>query len=140
MTPTEFLTARYDEEAGTSVLLSDGSVWHDMPIWRDLEVGGTGREVGAEERAETERMQELWTARILADVAAKRAILKEHKRDVDPLNISADTCVVCRDQRTWDYDLHGPEYQRYPCRTVRAMLQPYAEHPDFDPAWRAEKP
>jgi hypothetical protein len=26
----------------------------------------------------------------------------------------------------------------YPCRTLLALLQPFADHPDFDPAWRQE--
>lgn len=60
-------------------------------------------------------------ARVLADVAAKRAIVALHSASDgrDPLCSSIDYPEVAED-----------------CETLRAMLQPFADHPDYDKAWR----
>jgi len=74
--------------------------------------------------------------RVLAEVAAKRAVLDLHQliqRDhmvFDPNDESAvrpieiiptDDCNAC---------------DGWPCPTLLALAQPFADHPDFDPAWR----
>lgn len=70
-------------------------------------------------------------ARVLAEVEAKRKIIEEH------LPVSAFGFADCRSCR----DLLGPgqmaaSANSWPCRTVTLLAQPYADHPDFDPAWR----
>jgi hypothetical protein len=55
--------------------------------------------------------------RFLADCEAKRAIMKEHD--------GAHNCVRYVD----------PDDNR-DCRTLRALATVYANHPDFDEAWR----
>lgn len=67
-------------------------------------------------------------ARVLADVAAKRAILDLHA--------AGHECSV--------YD-HRGEINRCAwvlpdevCSTVQLLALPFAEHPDFDPAWTVE--
>lgn len=55
--------------------------------------------------------------RVLAEVAAKRAILDEHGE----APISRGQCGMCM--------------QELPCRTVRLLVQPYAAHPHFHPSW-----
>ena len=65
-------------------------------------------------------------ARWLAECAAKREMG------------GAGVCERC------DLDGRGgavfaplPGVAYYPCRTLRALAQPHAAHPDFDPAWKA---
>lgn len=71
---------------------------------------------GAPERADAEHIARWNPARALAEVAAKRSVLTEIERILP----------VCIDPMT-------------PAGVVAlAMAQPYADHPDFDPAWRAE--
>lgn len=56
-------------------------------------------------------------ARVLREVEAKRAILARHTKEV------------------WDgscFDCAEP----YPCPTVRAIAAVYADHADYDEAWR----
>ena len=59
---------------------------------------------------------------VLADVAAKRAIVELHRP-----NAEGDLCTMCTET--------GPDAQGWPCDTVRLLALPYAEHPDFDPSW-----
>lgn len=59
-------------------------------------------------------------ARVLADVAAKRALLRVIHRTED------DTAMY------W-----GAEWSATGS-ALRYLAQPYADHPDFDPAWKVE--
>jgi hypothetical protein len=74
-----------------------------------------------------------WTAYILADVDAKRRIIEMHA-DVE---FTADwlkeprtfhSCAMCGTADEYPVD--------WPCKTLLALTLPYADHPDFDPAWR----
>lgn len=141
MTITEFLTARYDEvEAEARGLL------------RDLEVQIAESGFQADERGPftptRQLAAEMWAqyagqtrwrnfargrtiarfadpARVLADIAAKRAIVELH----------ADTHECTGPTLVSDPDLQEGDYGG-PCTTLRLLAQPFAEHPDFDPAWR----
>jgi len=55
--------------------------------------------------------------RVLAECAAKRAILEGH-HPIDPC------------------DAHDTGFGTIPCDTVLSLAQPYADRPGFDPAWR----
>lgn len=82
----------------------------------------------------------LWTYnvppdRILADIAAKRAILAEHSyhlvasydSHIKPIpGTERPRCNTCASQ-----DENGADW---PCDTVRLLAQPYRDHPD----WRAD--
>lgn len=75
-------------------------------------------------------------ARWLAECAAKREIIELHA-EYAPMG-GAGVCERC------DLDGRGgavfaplPGVAYYPCRTLRALAQPHAAHPDFDPAWKA---
>lgn len=76
-------------------------------------------------------------ARVLAEVAAKRAILAEHTHgeavqqdDNQKHDFGCHTCHA---------DTHCGETMGYGwCQTVRLMDAVYADHPDFGPAWRVE--
>ena len=79
--------------------------------------------------------------RVLAEVDAKRRILDEHaltveKGDADPYDSSTGerrlaeysvTCAVCG----WASDDRTSA-----CRTLRLLALPYADHPNYDEAWR----
>lgn len=62
---------------------------------------------------------------VLDDIAAKRAIVKEHA-DYGGYGESCQTCAES------DIDLKA-----WPCPTLRALAMPYAGHPDFRPEWRS---
>jgi hypothetical protein len=68
-------------------------------------------------------------ARVLAEVAAKRAILDEHSPPPPPKEegkgwLGCFTCI-------------GYVGEREPCTTVRLLAQPYAGRPDWREEWRA---
>ena len=76
-------------------------------------------------------------ARVLAEVASKRAVLDLHSPKPQANTASswypgtpALECVVCS---TWR---HLP----WPCPTVLALVQPCADRPGFNPAWLQEVP
>lgn len=65
-------------------------------------------------------------AHVLAEVAAKRAIIQLHPyrhsiSDPDGLEIDDELCDRC------DVD--------WPCPTLRAVVAIHADHPDFKPEW-----
>ena len=69
----------------------------------------------------------LGTARVLAECAAKRAILKEHAED----GLYCDTCA-----EWWRSEVgEGPPQVKYPCATVKALATVYADHPEYDKDW-----
>lgn len=69
-------------------------------------------------------------ARVLAEVAAKRAILALHSpEDLEYVNADGDdrtgtVCATC-DSLVGDW----------PCDTLKLLAAPYAEHPDYKPVW-----
>lgn len=61
----------------------------------------------------------------LADLAAKQRILAEHLGDDE---IREHQCMTC----------YGVGFVDWPCPTVRLLAVPFADHPDYDEAWRPE--
>jgi hypothetical protein len=59
-------------------------------------------------------------ARVLADVAAKRAILARHSTGAGSLRTHGWYCEVCDDG----------------CAELPALAAVYADHPDYDESWR----
>ncbi|WP_419704973.1 DUF6221 family protein [Promicromonospora sp. NFX87] len=128
MSPTEFLTARHDEETDALVKLLTPGWTHD----------GTPSPTPDEPLARVHK----WTltlGRVLADVTAKQAIVEQHRPataedtheiGAHPINDGrCSSCVALHDERGYC------EQMEYPCPTTLALLQPHAEHPDFDPTW-----
>lgn len=69
-------------------------------------------------------------ARVLREVAAKRELLDEHQDVNDGL---CGTCV----NSDWGYPTHGGSSpQNFPCRTLRLLALPYADHPEYREEWR----
>jgi hypothetical protein len=59
-------------------------------------------------------------ARVLADVAAKRAIVARHSTGTGSLRALGWYCEVCNDG----------------CAELPALAAVYADHPDYDESWR----
>lgn len=69
--------------------------------------------------------------RILAECAAKRAIIKEHELD---LHMSEQYCDTCAEW--WKCELgEGPPPVKYPCPTIKALTSVYKDHSDFRQEW-----
>jgi hypothetical protein len=72
-------------------------------------------------------------ARVLAECAAKRAIMAEHGL-YD--HSTKDYCETCVDW--WKSELgEGPPPVAWPCPTLRAVAAVYKDHPDYQQAWAA---
>jgi hypothetical protein len=79
-------------------------------------------------------------AHVLAECEAKRQIVEMH----DPQEGREDMPAVCS---TCGGFVRRPDYLRgstdsgyvipWPCPTLRALALPYADHPDYQEAWRA---
>ena len=73
-------------------------------------------------------------ARVLAEVAAKRRIIDLHWPAPWHPRVNSDipqgtaVCSTCGDMEWYA--------ETAPCDTIKALAQPYADHPDFDPAWK----
>jgi len=68
-------------------------------------------------------------ARVLAEIAAKRAIIDAHP------NVNDGDCGTCV-RAGWGYPTHGGStIEHWPCPTLRLLAAPFADHEDFDPAW-----
>lgn len=70
-------------------------------------------------------------ARVLAETAAKRAILELHGGALVP----ASCCA--REMEGYSV-IEWYDARTDPCPTLRALAAPYAEHPDFKPEWRID--
>lgn len=148
-----FLTARYDEdevaaqackpgpwmEGSERPHLVNGVIYGQSTGWTS---GGHLEQVctvnidyaGEAGPANLAHMVRHDPARVLADLTAKRRILKLHFPMILHGGGGAawyDTtrvCGSCVPPRQF------PE-TAWPCLTARALALPYAEHPDFDPTW-----
>ena len=141
-TITEFLTARWDEDEAVAREATDGP-WAVRPngdspwVIRDgrpeVWLAITSSDPGAPRAANADHIALHDPTRVLADIAAKRAIVGLHpatgwrgRKGREKL------CETCGDPDGWDQ----AEPVDWPCPTLRTLAQPYAEHPDYDPDWR----
>lgn len=133
----EFLTARLDEDAARLDRAAEAeaeALRHDgMPDTTAQEI----KDFWLDPETETE-----WP-RVLADIAAKRAILDVHKIYVEGKRESPNIkysetwkpdvgCVNC----DWDNDCAAIEDNGYPCETVKLLASVYSDHPDYRQEWR----
>lgn len=145
----EFLTARYDEDeaaacAATGARASGGS-WEAFRLPIDMRHRGTvadahGDIVIYECYAGPNHANHIARndpARVLADLAAKRRILKRHSRGHEDWRSRwhPDSCVGCG--TTGEFD--DPRIRHInDCPELRDLASVYAEHPHFDPAWTVD--
>lgn len=70
-------------------------------------------------------------ARVLREVAAKRALLGAHCTDP---TYGGTECLGCHanfQEEHWTQDINE-------CPTLRAIASVHSDHPDYDPAWSSE--
>lgn len=94
---------------------------------------------GWPEDVEAEHIARQDPARILCEVAAKRAVVVEHKlvpaKNVWGKSTGGFGCELC--DSTPDLDLGGIEIERSGgCKTLRSLAVIFSDHPDFDEEWR----
>jgi len=118
MTITEFLTARYDEEEADVKGHAYDYSEQDTGISKCRHPSHVSGWSSTCWRAQV-------SARVLADIAAKRAIVALHH---EPTEWQPDRDPSCS---SLDYPEDSAD-----CETLRALAVPYADHPSFDPAWR----
>ncbi|MGV8972236.1 MAG: DUF6221 family protein [Rhodoglobus sp.] len=121
MTLTEFMEARIADDEAAQVDHDDYGPrgWHDFRCDLVASEGYRNCDCGI-------------PARVLAECAAKRAILAEHelgKAGYVGCTVENDPeCMCCS---------HGGEYPGgWPCATLDALLSVYTEHPDYREEWR----
>lgn len=119
MTITEFLLARIAEDEAVA-----------------FRARGTGYDLGCRlavgEREGNDSGVEIAPDRVLAECAAKRRIVEEHVLDAG-LEDAEPGCRICSEVSHYD----GGRYSTgWPCETLAALASVYAEHRDYDPAWR----
>jgi hypothetical protein len=76
-----------------------------------------------------------WSAFALDDIAAKRRLLDLH----EPIPSCSAGILQCRYRADICHSGSGLSCDSpdapYPCPTVRLVSAPFAQHPDYDPAW-----
>lgn len=121
MTLTDFLLARIadDEETALGAVISD-ETWVDYDLkdgsGRSQILDSAGMVVGDLPERTAEHVAGWDPTRVIAECEAKRSIIELHP----------EILTICQ----------GCGNESYPCRTLLALVQPYADHPDYDEAWR----
>lgn len=135
MSLVEFLRARLDEDQEAARRCAPGP-WALVGEPRETRVVScpTGVAVALGWLRDAEHIASHDPARVLADVAAKRAILDLHKpeRVWTGSKYEDGKCTTCL---LWESQGYS-RYEDFPCPTLRALVAMYADHPDYDPAWR----
>lgn len=141
MTIAEFLMARYDEDEA----VARDTLANALAPW-DQARQILYRAGWHSERAEA-HIERWHPARVLADIAAKRAIVALHeswpvlvegKPEFEASSDVAEMVMRVTRQIAW---LTNQEYRKRfgdeppTAPMLRALAQPYIEHADFDPAW-----
>lgn len=146
----EFALARIAEDEAAALRASPGpwspNAEHDEVVAVDGITVADGFALSNRQlRATVNHIARHDPARVMADCAAKRAIVAEHATQNVPvlevrgeIVMSGPECRTCVD---WDkVEADGPSPAASPCRTVRLLLQAWSDHPDFDPAWGVDEP
>lgn len=135
----EFLTARLDEDEqdAKDAASRRGPHWlaeeyrdDGWGVSRDRAVIASGKPIVTEDNDYSSAMTidhiaRHDPARVLADVAAKRAIVDEYMAAVRSVAEYPDDRSAIMAE--WSFK-----------RAVRRLAQPHADHPDFDPAWKTD--
>ena len=124
-----FMRARLDEDeaAASPALTTDRWRADDGCIYADGEILHREGDPHTPSEAIGEHVARWDPARVLAEVAAKRAILDRYESYLDQ---------AARLRRTGERDLATSGALLAMLGAVKLLAQPHAEHPDFDPAWR----
>lgn len=127
----QFLRDRLDEDETLARAATPGP-WKQSGIgeygW-GVSFNRPGSGVEAEDtdqgRADADHIALHHPGRVLAEVEAKRQILTWHRKPTESeFNDGTYRTMGCRCYGGW------------PCPTLRALALSYADHPDYDQAWR----
>jgi hypothetical protein len=137
-----FLTARLDEIKQTARAATPGPWQVDDPSYPEAIVNYDGHDVasggrwGGEARifncdADAVHIALHDPAFVLANVAAKKAIIKAHDYgwiSLAPGKPEEPACSVCAGPG-------GRRWATWPCRTLRLLAQPFRDHPEWSTEW-----
>jgi len=135
-----FLRARLDEDADLALTASPGP-WrpdeeHDEVLAVDDIVVAEGFALsGRQLRATVDHIARHDPARALAEIDAKRRILALHEPVILRAGGGAEHFNTTRVCRSCEPPKQFPE-AAYPCDTIRLLALPYADHPEYQDAWR----
>jgi len=144
-----FLAARLDEDEAAAGVASRFPHWHGEP-WYDgqfLKDGRTQRADlwgapgmqftghGALDTVVVDHIARHDPARVLREVAAKRAILAEHVSTEDLGAPIPAVCNRCTTDAIQIRFISPTECLPWPCPTVRALAAVYSDHPDYRQEW-----
>ena len=144
-----FLAARLDEDEAAAGVASRFPHWHGEP-WYDgqfLKDGRTQRADlwgapgmqftghGALDTVVVDHIARHDPARVLREVAAKRAILSVHRvvEYPGPYVPISPTCSICITEREGYQEEWGDD--DWPCATIRLLAAVYSDHPDYRQEW-----
>lgn len=117
ITLTEFLTARIDEDKARA-----------DDAWKAVDNGAV-----VWDRLHPDVRAAMWTpARVLAECEAKRRILDMHTSAATW--DGGEECAQCSFHEA--YEGFNDVSETFPCPTLRFLALPYADHPDYQEAWR----
>ena len=152
----DFLKARLDEEEKLAhdvcatrwieggVDVEPGDTWYSFPGGHDVNNGERGEGLPpdatavAYDHVVAAYIASHDPARVLAEVAAKRKLADLHTRIILHGGGGAawyDKTAICRSCAP---SKQLPE-TAWPCQTIRVLAATYADHPDYDQAWRPEE-
>lgn len=149
MTLTDFLLARIDEDVAVARESKPGP-W----AWKPYRASGEMLQ-SAEDSAHTSvlRTDNGWAplpadaehiarhdpARVLAECEAKRRIVGHHQYGMGSRIVwpgvteeAYEVCSACYERSDDGYASNA----KAPCMTLRLLALPFADHPDYDEAWR----
>lgn len=131
MTPAEFYAARLDEleDLAKRAAFGWGAEWRTETAeedWSVVRAAGKRVMFGCEDGDVTRHIAANDPAHILADIAAKRAVLRLAEAQFQPHAVM--------DGMGWEQYENGltAAYRA----VVSHLIQPFATHPDFDESWK----
>lgn len=134
MTIVEFLNARLDEYEKRLEWTSSRGTWKAHRDYltgrRGLVMHSSGSELGEFVHPADAEHAAYWDpSRVIAEIKAKRAIIKRHSgyHECWPGGGSIKGAE--------DDDCFSEDFEREPCLDMRDLASVYSGHPDYDQAW-----
>jgi hypothetical protein len=140
LTVTDFVLARIaEDEAAASV--ASPAPWHaqgaaevmlptpwKLRPWRRNALAECNNLSLDENRANAAHIARHDPARVLAQCAAMRKVVEDHR----PFRLAQTVCQTCEEKPRIGYEAGS---DGWPCPTIRALASIWSDHPQFDPAW-----
>ncbi|MEV7358190.1 DUF6221 family protein [Kitasatospora sp. NPDC091276] len=130
-----FIRARLDEDEreALAVLWAGSGNRLDWTLVASATIEIGTETIGTDDRNVASHIARHDPARVMAEVDAKRRLLDLH----GPLTLRGGAGARCFDTTTACRSCEPPQFPEhaYPCATLRLLALPYADHPDYRPAW-----